>query len=75
MQRIINEDIRAKIKQSIDQADINGNTIIMNMTNYNQFNASILEHFILLETCRNDTSSKIEQPLIELHFIDEKELQ
>ena len=35
MQRIINEDIRAKIKQSIDQADINGNTIIMNMTNYN----------------------------------------
>ena len=35
---------------------------------------SISEHFILLETCRNDTSSKIEQPLIELHFIVEKEV-
>ena len=38
MPRIKNENIRAKIKQSIDQADIDCNTIIMDMTNYNQFN-------------------------------------
>ena len=40
MQRIANENIRAKIKQSIDQEDLDGNTAILNMINYNQFNAN-----------------------------------
>lgn len=40
MQRIANENIRAKIKQSIDQEDLDGNTTILNMINYNQFNAN-----------------------------------
>ena len=35
MQRITNERIRAKIKQCIDQVDINGISTIVNMTNYN----------------------------------------
>ncbi len=35
MQRITNENIKAKINQSIDQTGIDGNTTIMNMTNYN----------------------------------------
>ena len=39
MQRIANENIKAKIKQSIDQEDLDGNTTILNMINYNQFNA------------------------------------
>ena len=38
-QRITNENIRAKIKKIINQLDIDDNMIIMNMTNYNQFNA------------------------------------
>ena len=40
MQRITNENIKAKIKQSIDQEDLDGNTTILNMINYNQFNAN-----------------------------------
>ena len=40
MQRIANENIKAKIKQSIDQEDLDGNTTILNMINYNQFNAN-----------------------------------
>ena len=39
MQKITNENIREKIKQSIDQANIDGNMTIMNMSNYNQFNS------------------------------------
>jgi hypothetical protein len=35
MQRITNENIKAKIKQSIDQEDLDGNTTILNMINYN----------------------------------------
>ena len=35
MQRIANENIKAKIKQSIDQEDLDGNTTILNMINYN----------------------------------------
>ena len=35
MQRIENENIKAKIKQSIDQEHLNGNTTILNMFNYN----------------------------------------
>ena len=35
MQRITNENIKAKIKQSIDQEDLDDNTIILNMINYN----------------------------------------
>ena len=72
MQRIINEDIRAKIKQSIYQGDTDDILTNMKMLTIISLMQSISEHFILLETCRNDTSSKIEQPLIELHFIDEK---
>ena len=40
MKSIANESIRAKIKQSIDQEHLNGNTTILNMFNYNQFNAN-----------------------------------
>ena len=35
---------------------------------------TISTQFILLETLRIDTSSKIKSSLIELHFIDEKEI-
>ena len=35
MQRIENENIKAKLKQSIDQEHLNGNTTILNMFNYN----------------------------------------
>jgi hypothetical protein len=35
---------------------------------------TISAQFILLETLRIDTSSKIKSSLIELHFIDEKEI-
>ena len=75
MQRIANENIKAKIKQSIDQEDFYGNKTILNMINYNQFNAKNIGTIILLETLRIDTSSKIKSSLIELHFIDEKEIQ
>ena len=40
MQRIANENIKAKIKQSIDQEDFDGNKTILNMINYNWFNAN-----------------------------------
>ena len=43
MQRIENENIKAKIKQSIDQEDLDGNTTILNMINYNQFNANNID--------------------------------
>ena len=39
MQRITKENIKEKIKQCIDQVDIDGITTIMNMTNFSQFNA------------------------------------
>ena len=71
---IANENIRAKIKQSIYQGDTDDILTNMKMLTIISLMQSISEHFILLETCRNDTSSKIEQPLIELHFIGEKEL-
>ena len=35
MQRIANENMKAKIKRSIDQEDLDGNTTILNMINYN----------------------------------------
>ena len=35
MQRIENENIKAKIKQSIDQEHLDGNRTILNMFNYN----------------------------------------
>ena len=35
MQRIANENIKAKIKQSIDQENFYGNKTILNMINYN----------------------------------------
>ena len=77
MQRITNERIRAKIKLYIDQVDIDGITTIMllwiwlTLVNLMQ---SISSQFILFETLRIDISSKIESSLIELHFIDEKEV-
>ena len=39
MKSIANESIRAKIKQSIYQADIDDNMTNMKMANYNQFNS------------------------------------
>ena len=77
MQRITNERIREKIKLYIDQVDIDGITTIMllwiwlTLVNLMQ---SISSQFILFETLRIDISSKIESSLIELHFIDEKEV-
>ena len=77
MQRITNERIRAKIKLYIDQVDIDGITTIMllwiwlTLVNLMQ---SISSQFILFETLPIDISSKIESSLIELHFIDEKEV-
>ena len=35
IQSITNENIRAKIKKSIDLTDIDDNMIIMHLTNYN----------------------------------------
>ena len=35
IKRITNENIRAKIKKNINQADIDDNMIIVNMTNNN----------------------------------------
>ena len=43
MQRITNENIRVKIKKSIEQEDIDGNTTNMNMNNYNQFNENNID--------------------------------
>ena len=75
MQRITNERIRAKIKQCIDQVDIDDNITIMNMITIISLIQSIQAQFILLETLRIDISSKIESSLIKLYCIDEKEIQ
>ena len=74
-QRIKNENIRKKIKKIIDQVDIDDNITIMNMITIISLIQSIQAQFILLETLRIDTSSKIESSLIKLYCIDEKEVQ
>ena len=73
-QRITNENIRKKIKKIIDQVDIDDNITIMNMITIISLMQSISAQFILLETLRIDTSSKIESSLIKLYCIDEKEI-
>ena len=73
-QRITNKNTRAKIKKIINQVDIDDNITIMNMITIISLMQSILAQFILLETLRNDPSSKIEQSLIELQYIGEKEI-
>ena len=71
---IANENIRAKIKQSIYQGDTDDILTNMKILTIISLMQSILAQFILLETLRIETSSKIESSLIELHFIDEKEV-
>ena len=71
---IANENIRAKIKLSIYQGDTDDILTNMKMLTIISLMQSILAQFILLETLRIETSSKIESSLIELHFIDEKEV-
>ena len=71
---IANENIRAKIKQDIYQGDTDDILTNMKMLTIISLMQSILAQFILLETLRIETSSKIESSLIELHFIDEKEV-
>ena len=71
---IANENTRAKIKQSIYQGDTDDILTNMKMLTIISLMQSILAQFILLETLRIETSSKIESSLIELHFIDEKEV-
>ena len=74
IQSITNENIRAKIKKSIDLTDIDDNMTIMHLLTIISLMQSILAQFILLETLRNEPSSKIEQSLIELQYIGEKEI-